>query len=323
MWREDADITGDTLAALYLPDGTAYEFRNGEVEEVTRLGSWAETIRDDPQLPSVPFVPMLNRPRRGEGRSDLVSIKPLVDGANQFATNMMAAGESHAVARKWAVGVSESDFVDEKGEKVPLWSAAMRAVWAVPNPESTSRDQNPPEVKLGQFTASDLTNFHNSLKTLATMAASLYGLPPNYMGYSSDNPPSAESILYSLERLVLRTEKRQQWTGSAYKKANRIAWAIMDRDPDEIREHEAKWRNAATPTLSSKMDAAVKGVGSGIIDNEQAWVDLGYSEQTKVGLRTRMGRQGAQAAASLRDIDITNPAAVPDLGVTGAPALGV
>jgi hypothetical protein len=303
VWQEDADVGGDMLGALYLPDGKVYEFRNGEVEEESVLGAWVAEIEDDPRLPSVPFVPMLTSPRRGKGHSDLLAVKQYVDGANQFATNLMAAGESHAVARKWAVGVSEKDFEDENGNRVSAWRAAMRAVWAVPHAEQTDRNAQPQEVKLGQFTASDLGNFHNSLKTLATFVASHYGLPPSYMGYSSDNPPSAESILYSLDRLVLRTEKRAKWDGSAYKKANRIAWAIMGRDPDEIREHEAKWGNAATPTLASKMDAAVKGVGGDIIDREQAWVDLGYSEQTKQGLRERFARVGNQSAANLQAID--------------------
>lgn len=320
VWQEDADVGGDLLAALYLPEGKVYEFRNGEVEETSTLGAWSAEIAVESQLPSVPFVPMLNRPRRGKGRSDLVAVKPYVDGANQFATNLMAAGESHAVARKWAVGVSEKDFEDENGKKIPAWSAAMRAVWAVPHAEPQSRGEMPPEVKLGQFTASDLNNFHSSLKTLGTFVASHYGLTPGHMGYSSDNPPSAESILYSLERLVLRSQKRQSWNGTSYKKANRIAWAIMGRDPDEIREHEAKWANAATPTLASKMDAAVKGVGGGIIDPEQAWIDLGYSEQTKKGLRQRMAARAGQVADSLTGLDQipTTLPAVPD-----APALAV
>ena len=321
VWKEDDDLGGDQLAAMFLPGGRSYEFRNGDVEN-EGTHEWIARLEDDPFMPSVPFVPMLNKPRRGKGHSELLAAKQYVDGANQFATNLMAAGESHAVARKWAVGVSEKDFEDENGNKIPAWSAAMRAVWAVPHAEAQNRGETPPEVKLGQFTASDLNNFHSSLKTLGTFLASHYGLTPGYLGYATENPPSAESILYSLERLVLRSEKRQRWNGSAYKKANRVAWSLLDRDPDEIREHEAKWASAATPTLHSKMDAAVKGVGGDIIDREQAWVDLGYSEQTKKGLRERFARVGAQTAANLADIDRI-PATLPILPeVNGvAPAL--
>lgn len=325
VWREDDDLGGDTLAALYLgydedPEKRrVYEFRNNEVERDAAIGDWMNQAAADPRMPSVPFVPMLNRPRRGKGRSDLLAVKQYVDGANQFATNLMAAGESHAVARKWAVGVSEKDFVDDKGKPVPAWSAAMRAVWAVPHPKQEHRGGEIPEVKLGQFSATDLSNFHSSLKTLATFVASHYGLTPGHMGYSSDNPPSAESILYSLERLVLRTQARQGWSGSAYKKANRIAWAVMGRDPAEIAEHEAKWRSAAFPTVASMMDAAVKGVGGDIIDREQAWIDLGYSEQTKKGLRERFARVGTTATASLRDLDQI-PTTLPEVNGV-APAL--
>lgn len=321
VWKEDQDLGGDELAALILPDGRTFEFRNAEVETEGRLGDWAKVLREDPTMPSVPVIPMLNRPRRGEGTSDLVNLKSPLDGANQFATNMMAAGESHAVARKWAVGVSEKDFEDENGKKIPAWSAAMRAVWAVPHAEATQKGEVVPEVKLGQFTASDLTNFHNSLKVLATVAGSSYGLPPHYMGYSSENPPSAESIYFSQERLVLRTEKRQGWDGYAYKKAARVSWAIMEKDPAELVGMEAKWRNAATPTQASMMDAASKGVGAGIIDDEQAWIDLRYSEQTKKGLRERKRQRGLQTAASLRQFDQVPAPNAP--GVNGVPALRV
>jgi hypothetical protein len=304
VWCEDLDLGGDVLGALYLPGGKCYEFRNTKVERLSYVGDWSKRLEADPRLPSVPFVPMLNKPRRSEGRSDLVQLKPTLDAANQFATNLMAAGESHAVSRKWAVGVSEKDFVDSEGKPVDAWVAAMRAVWAVPHADPKDyKGSDPPEVKLGQFTASDLANFHNSIKMMAQIASSGYGLPPNYMGYSSDNPPSAESILYSLERLVLRTEDHQGWYGSSYKKANAVAWVIMDKDPEEIRGHEAKWRSAATPTLASKMDVAVKGVQAGIYDNEHAWSIMGESEQTKKGLRERMGARGVQAAQSLRELD--------------------
>lgn len=315
VWQEDYSLGGETYGALYLWDGRVFEFVNDKVVAENVLGDWARVMQDDPTMPSVPFVPILNKPRRGLGHSDLVALKPIVDGANQFATNLMAAGEHHAVPRKWGVNVSAKDFVDEDGNQIPLWKIAQGDVWTVPPPEGLQKGQEVPEVKLGQFSASDLRNFHETVKMLATVAGSVYGLPPSYMGYSNDNPPSAEAILYSLERLVLRTEKRQGWYGSARKKAARIAWSILGNDPEELVGLEVKWRNAATPTQASKMDAAVKGVGAGIIDAEQAWIDLGYSEQTKRGLRERMRTRGVTAAQSLREIDRVTPPEVPSAPV--------
>jgi hypothetical protein len=322
VWRQDGTLGGDIMAVLYLPGGRSIEFVNGKVEahdgdSAEDVSEWAVPLEDDPSLPSVPVVPMLTTPRRGMGRSDLVSIKPLVDGANQFATNLMAAGEHHAVSRKWAMNVSLKDFVDEEGNQVPLWKIAMGDTWAIPPAESTQRGEPAPEPKVGQFTASDLRNFHESIKMIATLGGSLYGLPPGYMGYSSDNPPSAESILYSLDRLVRRTEKRQLWYGGAHERAARIAWLVMGNDPDRLRRIESQWRSAATPTLASMMDAAVKGVQAGIIDDEQAWIDLRYSQQKIAGLRERKRRAAGGFAADvvngLRGLDV-------GVGVNGATA---
>lgn len=322
VWREDGTLGGDVMGALYLPGGRAFEFTNGKQTGDIPLGPWTQVLEDDPTMPSVPIVPMVTTPRKGVGRSDLATLKPLVDGANQFATNLMAAGEHHAVGRKWALNVSERDFVDDEGNQIPLWKIAMGDTWAIP--PLVDKHGNPlsgaPEPKVGQFSASDLRNFHESVKMIATLAGSLYGLPPGYMGYSSDNPPSAESILYSLERLVLRTGKRSSWYGGSHQRNARLAWAIMDRDPKELRRLESKWRNPATPTLASMMDAAVKGVSQGIIDDEQAWIDLGYSEQTKKGLRARKATIGGQSAANLAAVDQI-PTTLPP--VNGAPALSV
>lgn len=321
VWREDGTLGGDVMGALHLWGGRSWEFVNGNRENFVEL-EWAKPLEDDHTLPSVPVVPMLTKPRRGTGRSDLVSMKPLVDSANQFATNMMAAGEHHAVGRKWIVGATQKDFVDENGNEIPLWKIAMGDVWAVPHKKQESRGEAPQPITLGQFSASDLRNFHESIKMMATLGGSLYGLPPGYMGYSSDNPPSAESILYSLDRLVRRTEKRQLWYGGTWERTARVAWAVMERNPEDLRRLESKWRNAATPTLASMMDAAQKGVTSGIIDDEQAWVDLQYSEETKRGLRQRKAARGQQANDALRNIDRLPPlngAGNPELN--GAPAL--
>lgn len=326
VWLEDGTLGGHTLGVLYLWGGRAVTFVDGRVapheggESETSLGEWATVLEGDPTLPSVPVVPMLTTPRRGFGRSDLVSLKPLVDAANQFATNLMAAGEHHAVGRKWALNVSEKDFVDENGNQIPLWKIAMGDIWAVPPllDQSGRPILGGPEPKVGQFSASDLRNFHESVKMIATLAGSLYGLPPGYMGYSSDNPPSAESILYSLERLVLRAGRRHLWYGGAWRRSARIAWAIMGRDPKELRKLESAWRDPATPTLASMMDAAVKGVQAGIIDDEQAWLDLRYSQQKIKGLRERKAARGRQTDESLRALDQI-PTTLPALN--GAPTL--
>lgn len=336
-WRDDALLGGKDRAVLYLPtwptiaDGAFGPCRvfelddKGEMVPLPDLGEWSEIIANDPMLPSVPLLPMLNKPRRGVGQSDLIQIKPALDGGNQIATNMLAGIEHHAVGRKWVVGATEKDFVDENDNPIPLWKVAMGDVWGIPHAKAQGKE-TPPEIKVGQFAASDLRNFHESQKVLAQVAASKYGLPPSYMGYASDNPPSADTIQYTLERLVLRAEQHQVWYGGPWDDAARIQWAILGKDLNDLVDMESVWRNAATPTLGSAMDAAVKGLQSGLIDQEQAWIDLRYSEAKKQGMRDRMAKADSQfrtTALNLRNVDVSGgtgvtPPAQP--GATNAPA---
>lgn len=324
VWCSDSDTNVEDRGALYLP-GRAIEFELDDLKsgEVTEYGAWGETLLGDPRLPDVPIQPMYNRVRKGAGRSELVEIKPLVDAANQVATNMMAAIEHHAVGRKYLLGASEEDFVDENGNKIPLWKVATGDVWAVPHAKQERGEGAVPEMKIGQFAASDLRNFHETYKMLATVAASVYGLPPNYMGYVSDNPASAEAIRYSLDRLIRRTERRQIPLGGAWERHNRVLWAIAGNDPAEVRNLETVWRDPSTPTKAAMADAAVKLFSAGVIDDEQTWIDIGYGVETRKNLRDRRARIGGRVAADLVRADEfpLTPDTLPQ--VPSAPALTV
>lgn len=318
-WQENqADASIVDRAVLYKPDNTFVEFEAGEPVNSGTIGDWMRLLIDNPTMPMIPIVPMLNRPRRGVGRSELVALKPIVDGANQIATNMMAGIEHHAVPRRYALGVSEKDFVDENGNQIPLWKAATGPVWAVPPAETDQGD--PVQVQLGQFNSSDLRNFHESIKQMATLAASLYGLPPNYMGYTSDNPVSAEAIRYSQDRLVKRAERRQRTFGGAWERAMRIAWAIMGNNPDEVANLETVWRDPATPTRAAMADAAQKlAPGIPLLDREAAWDFLNLTEQQKRGMRDRMGATSSFAASVANDLKALN-VGVPEVpGATPTP----
>lgn len=302
----EADASIVDRAVLYKPDNTFVEFEAGEPVNSGPIGDWMRLLINNPTMPMIPIVPMLNRPRRGVGRSELVALKPIVDGANQIATNMMAGIEHHAVPRRYALGVSEKDFVDENNKPIPLWKAATGPVWAVPPAETDHGD--PVKVELGQFNASDLRNFHESIKQMATIAASLYGLPPNYMGYTSDNPVSAEAIRYSQDRLVKRAERRQRTFGGAWERAMRIAWAVMGNDPSEVASLETVWRDPSTPTRASMADAALKLTGGvPLLDREAGWEYLGLTEQQKSDMRTRLGSTGGFAStvvAGLKQLNV-------------------
>jgi len=312
VWSSDTVNGAHDMANLWLP-GRLLTYEVGAKVDEQEQG-WAKSLEQHQTSPLVPVVPMLNRPRRWKGRSELDPIIPLVDGVNQTATNMLAAIEHHALPRRWAVNVAEKDFVDADGKPVPAWKVATGAVWAIPRAEDDTGilgEQAQPRV--GQFTAADLNNFHGTIRQIAVLASGLLGVPAAYLGYASENPASADAIRSSEARLVKRAERRQRTFGGAWERAMRIALAMMDRDPSEANRLETVWRDAATPTRAAQADAAVKMVQAGIIDDVQAQEDAGYTRAQRAAMAQRRGGQQANVTGivnGLRTLDVTGQAGV-------------
>lgn len=319
VWASDTEVGTLDMAELQLPGRKVTYELGKKVEEQAQ--PWAKALERHQTSPLVGVVPMFNRPRRWVGRSELDAIIPLVDGCNQTATNMMAALEHHALPRRWALNVAESDFQDAEGKQVPAWKIATGAIWAIPRvDDDTGVLGEQAQPKVGQFSAADLQNFHGSLRMLSILAASLYGLPPHYMGLAGDNPASADAIRAAESRLVKRAERRQRTFGGTWERAMRIALAIMGRDPSEANRIETVWRDPATPTRAAQADAAVKLKQADIIDSEQAQEDAGYSRAQRDAMAARREQQTGQTeriVAGIRGLSLPG-----DPASTGQPAPG-
>lgn len=300
-WRSDENLPTEDMGELMLP-GKSYVFELGDMTSQS-LG-WRQVDQNDQTSPLVPVVPMLNRPHRGYGRTELHDIKSPADACNQIATNMMAGIEHHSLPRRWAVGARESDFVDPRTKKpLPAWAIATGPVWAITAEDAEDNQY----TRLGQFSASDMSNFHNSIKLLASIAGTLYGLPAHYMAYTTDNPVSAEAILYSEARLVKRAERRQVTFGEPWEQGVRIGLDIMGRDPSSAIRLETIWRDASTPTVASKVQAAVQALQVGLWDEEYARQFVGMSPAARAAIAQRQaaaGGLGQTIAAGLRALNV-------------------
>lgn len=353
VWQSDPALGHADMATLQIP-GKVITYEQGKQVEQTADHGWAERALTEQTSPLVPVFPMNNRQRRGVGYTELKSLLPVVDAVNQLATNMLAAIEHHALPRRWGIGVDPRDFKDEAGNALKAWQIATGALWAIPpatdddgNPLPSAESERP---QVGQFTGADLTNFHNSIKQVAMIAASLYGLPPHYMGYSSENPASADAIRSSEARLVKRAERHQRGKGGTWEGAGRCALHMMDEDPNRIQpadengdrpersgrgtRMETWWRDPSTPTSASQADRAVKLKTAGIIDEVQALEDCGYTPGQIRRILDRRARTGANIGdivGNVRQLNVgagrsaTNqdPAVPPAIepGPAGQPAL--
>lgn len=282
-------------ATLYTPDETSSWVKSPKGWELT-------DAPDTHGLGRPPVVPLVNRPRilRPDGRSEYQSVIPLADAANKMATDMMTSGEFHAMPRRWVAGMKQEEFVDENGNALNPWARDAGTVWASENKD----------MKAGQFQESDLQNFHNTIKLLAQLTGHLAALPPHYMGFGSENPPSAEAIKSAEIQLVKKAERMQTYFGGAWEDVCRLILRFRTGvDDPEARRLETVWRDPSTPTEAQKADATAKKVEARIITINQAREDLGYTAEQ----RARMAEEDGDPVLER----LTRDLARNDDGVTG------
>jgi hypothetical protein len=273
---------GDDAAAqnatLYLADATVWAER--------RDGRWVEVDRDQHRLGAVPVVPVVNRARTGRrvGVSEMSDVIGLTDAAARALTNAQVAAEALAVPQRGVLGASKGDFVDADGTPLTVWEAYFGAVWALENPNA----------KTFQFDAAQLSNFETIVNVYARQIAGLSGLPPHYLGFTTDNPASADAIRSAESRLVKRCERKQRLWSGAWEQAMRLVVRFQTgRFDPEMTRLETLWRDPSTPTRAQAADATVKLVQAGILPVEAAWEDLGYSAARRTRLRDLRAAEAA------------------------------
>jgi hypothetical protein len=232
---------GVEYATLYLPNSTHW------------YQGYTEVDRDEHHLGVVPVVSLVNRGRLSDwlGRSELAPILPLSQAANKIATDMMVAAEFVALPVRGVFGIGPEDLEDEKGNKLTAFQVLLRRLLTIPDADGTA--------KQFEFAAADLSNFHQTLNQLARLVASIAGLPPHYLGLTTENPPSADSIRSAEMRLVKRAERKQVPFGGSYEQTMRLVKRLQEGDWDpRYRRLETIWRDPSTPTIAQSADAAVK-----------------------------------------------------------------
>ena len=275
-------------AVLYLPDSTMRLKRH--------QGRWVVEDRDDHGLGRVPLVMFLNRRRVGQwtGVSEMVDAIPLVDAAARSLTNFQLAGETHSVPQKYVLGMSKGDFVDAEGKPIPAWEAYFNAIWANQNKDA----------KVGQFAASDLSNFHNTVDHYASKLAGLYGLPARYVGITSVNPAAEGAIRAEEARLILNVEKKAALAGDGWGWVMGLVERFRTGEWVSGSRIKTDWFDAGTPTYAQRADALTKmyNSGQGILSREGVWEELGWSEARMERERSRFEAEARAGLVALEKV---------------------
>lgn len=293
-----SEVTGQPLhATLYEPDSTTwFARRDGE--------KWQQTGRDDHRLGRVPIVMLVNRRRAGDfrGVSEMADVLGLTDAAARTLTNLQVAGETHAIPARWVSGVAKGDFVDAQGKPIPVWESYFTAMSATGNKDA----------KFGQFSASDLKNFHDTVNHYASLVASVTKMPATYLGLTTANPASADAIRSAEAPHVKLAERKQRAFGDAW------AWvaALYERFRTGSWENgnamRTEWHDAATPTVAARADAIVKlNGGIPVLSREGSWDEMGWTEARKNTERARFEAESTDYFSLMQkplDVEVVNAA---------------
>ena len=297
LWRDEVEHV--RRATLYQGDRTLWLVNGGD--------GWQVEDVDDHRLGAVPVVMFLNKARAGRwrGTSEMTDVIGLTDGIARLVTNMMVGAESHSLTDKWAVGLRKEDFVDRNGDPIPLWETYASVIKATSNPDA----------KFGQFQASDMKNFHDSVRAMLSWCAGTLGLPLRYMGIEAVNPASEGAIVADESRLIQNVELMNAgdgdswaWVGALYERFRTGDWLPANA-------LRVVWENPATPTRAQIADAAVKLYSAGILSREGVWDEMGWDEARKDRER---GYIAAEAADPLIEGLMREVRGAGARGVTGA-----
>lgn len=282
----------ERMLVLYLPDQTVMCMPS-------QSGGWEVVDRDIHNLGVVPVVRMANRQRTADrvGKSEITpEVMSITDAACRRLMGMEVAAEFFGAPQRYLLGVSESAFQDAEGNAKSAWETYIGRMLALERDE----DGNVPTV--GQFAAHDPTGMTKIVDMYARIMSSQFGLPPHMLGYTTDNPASADAIRSTEAKLVKRSERRIRRFGAAWQQAMRLALWVRDGEPpDKTRRIETVWRNPATPTVAAAADATVKLVQAGILPAdsdvtlEMAGLTEGQRQRVAADRRRSAGRAGGSA----------------------------
>jgi len=283
--RQFRDDNGERVGTLLLPDKTLQIVAGRGGWEIDAVGN--DTGIDEHKLGRLPVVMTLNGQRLGQwgGGSEMADIMGITDACARTLTNMALGVETHAVPPRWALGVSKGDFVDKDGNQLPVWQSYYQAIWA--------SQKGPKDAALGQFSATDLRNFHDTVRLYGELASSVTGLPFRYFGKSTANPATEGSIRADESRVITNVEESNEhlgdalsWTMAIYQRFRTGKW------PDAREPIAVEWVNPATPTKAEEADAIQKlNGGTPVLSREGSWDEMGWDEPRKARERKYFAEQ--------------------------------
>ncbi|MGB7238285.1 MAG: phage portal protein, partial [Rhodococcus sp. (in: high G+C Gram-positive bacteria)] len=281
-FRQFRTDDGDRVGTLFLPDRTIQVIAGPQGWQYDEVGGDADNedgndAIDEHELGVIPVVLFLNRRRLGKwtGTTEMKDVMGLTDACARTLANMQVAQETHGTPGKWLLGATKGDFVDESGQPIPVWESYFTAMAATA--------KGPRDAMFGQFNASDLRNFHDTVKLYAGLGSSVTGLPMRYFGQNTANPAAEGAIRADESRINGNADEKNESQGTG------ISWTMALEErfrtgewPDRGSAIKVEWVDPGTSTKAEEADHIQKlNGGTPVYSREGSWDELGWDEARK------------------------------------------
>lgn len=215
-------------------------------------------------------LPNRARPYQLDGRSEISrTVRYLTDHAVRTALGMEVNREFYTAPQRFVLNANPEDFgvtdsmTPEQKFRKGL-SIAMGMINIVPGRDDTTEGD---PVTVTEFKPQPPTPYIEELKACASLLSTETGIPTSYLGFVTDNPPSADSIRQQEFRLVKRSMRRHGSFGVGWKETALLTLLARDGDADIdfMRRLKCSFADPYTPTRAATADELQKMLASGLL----------------------------------------------------------
>ena len=257
-----ANDKGDPLLEAYFtPDRVEYYDKEHDQQPFKVVA-----MPDDMQYCSL--IPIIYKPdsKRPFGHSRISrAAMSTVKSAIMNLHNSEIAAQFYAYPQKYVLGVSDDFEIDR-------WQASISAMFMA------TRDSKGDVPVVGSFASASMTPYTDMMRMYAQEFAGETGLTVDDLGFSSDNPSSADAIKAGHDQLRLMGRSAQKTFGSGFINAGYIAACInADRSltRTEAVDTQILWQPMFEPDASM-----IASIGDAVYKINQ--MVPGYIDQTKL-----------------------------------------
>ena len=208
---------------LYYSDRFEYYRTNKKADNVTSSKAFVEynpTEEEGGDKPTHDYgqVPIFHyRTERRKVKGDLVNAIPIQNAINKLVTDMMVAAEFGAFKQRYIV--SNADTAALKN--------APNEIWEIP-----ADDGEGGGVQVGEFDATDLNNYIQSIDHLAAAVAIITRTPKHYL-FQQSGTPSGEALIAMEAPLNKRCEDHIDKFVPVWKEVAQFILKILGQDVDK------------------------------------------------------------------------------------------